>query len=72
MAKRRKTAEEVVNEIRTACAALGWHIGLDESDETVSGLIIGQEQYVEKVLEQLEDMENYGIFDAGVEDINLQ
>ena len=72
MSKRSKTPEEIVNDIRTACAALGWAIGMDESDTHVSGLVIGQTNYVEGLLNQIDDMENYGVFDPGATDVSLQ
>jgi len=62
MAKTKKTAEELIVEIQTACKKLGWCIAMDESSELVNGLILGQLPYIEKVLGQLDDIEKYSIY----------
>lgn len=61
-----KTREQCIDELRQVCTALGWVIGLDESEDGiyVSGLVIGTEEYVEGILDQLEEKDNYAIYDT--------
>lgn len=60
----KKTPEDIVNEIQEACSLLGWHISMNESQDTVRGLIIGQAQYVQEVIAQLEDNEEYSVYSS--------
>lgn len=64
MSKKTKkvNADELVMDIKTACASLGWVIAIDESRDTAKGLIIGTLSYVEKVIEEMEDGDAYQIW----------
>ncbi len=59
---KKKTPEQVVNDIQEACQLLGWHIAMDESKTGVMGLIIGVAPYVESIMENLPDSESYSIY----------
>lgn len=67
----KKTPEEIVDDIQKACKALGWHIAMDESKPGILGLIIGQAGYVEKVVTELSDQENYSIYAVGEQPTDL-
>ena len=58
----KKTPEQIVLEIQSACEELGWHIGMDESAPGLKGLVIGQSTYVESIVEQIEDCDSYAIY----------
>jgi len=58
----KKTPEEIVIDIQDACKELGWQIAMNDSSSGISGLIIGQQEYVENVVGQLEDIDEYSIF----------
>jgi hypothetical protein len=69
---KKKTPEEIVNDIQEACKSLGWAIAMDESKSAISGLVIGQLNYVENVIEQLEDVDNFSIYQTGITEDSLQ
>lgn len=58
----KKTPEEIIQDIREACESLGWNIAMNEASNTVYGLIIGQFDYVEEIVEQIHDMDEYSIY----------
>jgi len=58
----KKSPEQLVIDIQEACKELGWYIGMDESSELITGLIIGQQAYVEEIIEQLPNIDNYSIY----------
>ena len=64
----KKTPEEIVDEIQKACKELGWNISMDESKSGIHGLIIGTGNYVEKIVSQLEDQDNYSIYALNQDD----
>ena len=67
-----KTPEELVNDIRDACAALGWDISMNDSNSGIDGLIIGRSEYVADVIIQLDDADEYSIYESGRVDMSLQ
>lgn len=58
----KKTPEEIIQDIREACESLGWNIAMNESSNTVRGLVIGQFDYVEEIVEQIQDTDEYSIY----------
>lgn len=58
----KKTPEEIINDIRESCESLGWNIAMNESSNTIRGLVIGQFDYVEEVVDQIHDTEEYSIY----------
>ena len=62
-----KTPEQLVLDIQDACKELGWHIGMDESESGVRGLVIGDFDYVNEIVEQLNEVDNYSIYSNGEE-----
>jgi len=67
-----KTPEELVNDIRDACAALGWDISMNDTNSAIDGLIIGRSEYVADVVSQLDDADDYSIYESGNVDVGLQ
>jgi hypothetical protein len=61
----KKTPEDLVNEIQEACSRLGWCIAMDDSEDTIVGLVVGKLQYVEEVLSQIEESDKYTVYAAG-------
>lgn len=61
----KKSPEEIINDIQEACKLLGWQIAMDTSSKMVSGLILGRVDYVEATVGQLQDIDNYEIFEPG-------
>ena len=74
MAKKKEdqTPENSINQIREACAALNWQITMNDSENIITGLIIGEEEYVTGVLEQLVEIDDYSIYTSGEVDTGLQ
>jgi hypothetical protein len=74
VAKKREeqTPEDFINQIRDACAALNWQIAMDDSKNLITGLIIGEEEHVTGILEQLVEGDEYSIYTAGEVDKGLQ
>lgn len=66
-----KSPEDFLDEIKRACTALGWEVGMNEVQPGVRGLIIGQRKFVEEVVEQLGDFEEYEIYEIAPEDAGL-
>lgn len=62
---KKRTPEEVVNQIQECCKLLGWNIAMDESSSGIKGLVIGQPDYVDQVVAQLEEGEAYSIYSTG-------
>jgi len=58
---KKKTPEEIVVDIQKACQELGLHIGLKDQDN-LSGLIIGKIEFIQEVLAQLDDADDYEIW----------
>lgn len=48
--KSEKTPEELVDDIQRACKELGWEIAMDVRNQEISGLVIGQREYIDNVL----------------------
>lgn len=48
--KTEKTPEELVDDIQRACKELGWEIAMDVRNSEISGLVIGQRDYIDNVL----------------------
>lgn len=68
----KKTPEELVIVIQDACEQLGWHIGMDASQEMLPGIVIGKHEYVLEVVEQLENGDYYEVYSSGKnEDVGL-
>ena len=63
----KKSPEDLVNEIQEACSQLGWCIGMDESKSSIKGLVIGQQSFVEDVVNSLSDSDAYSIYAAAAE-----
>lgn len=57
-----KTPEQYVHDIQEACAHLGWCIAMDDSKKEISGLVIGNLDYVNKLLKQIINGEEYDIW----------
>jgi predicted sulfurtransferase len=64
---KKDTPEDIVNQIQEACKLLGWNIALNESAEGVKGLVIGQAEYVNEVVAQLDDMDDYTMYEPDIE-----
>lgn len=62
-----RTPEEIIDDIQKACASLGWNVSFDESSPGITGLIIGQPEYVEDVVANLPNGEEYVIYASGSE-----
>lgn len=63
MAKKKskeKTPEQLVIEIQEACRMLGWNVAFNEGEPGVRGLIIGQDQWVSDLIEELKD--DYSVY----------
>lgn len=60
--KPKKTPEEIVDDIQNCCKLLGWNIAMNESSSIIKGLVIGQLEYVEKIVSSLEDSDEYSIY----------
>jgi hypothetical protein len=60
----KKTPEQIVHDIQEACKELGWHISMNESSNVIKGLIIGDYDYIEGVVEQLSEMDDYSIYSS--------
>jgi len=56
-----KTPEDYVHDIQEACRQLGWCIAMDESEDEINGLLIGNLDYLQEVVSQLHDSEEYCI-----------
>lgn len=67
----KKTPEEYVLDIQEACKELGWSIAICDIDQGVSGLIVGQLEYVQEVTEQLANIDDYEIWDRPDEEVGL-
>ena len=53
-------------ELSEACAELGWVIAMNESDNgSISGVIVGTYDYVVEVMNQLDDPDEYEIYEHG-------
>lgn len=71
MAKR-KTAEDIVNDIQKACSLLGWAIAMDDSKDGVSGLVIGRSEFVEEIIDSLDNKDDFSIYQTGEVNVNVQ
>lgn len=60
--KEPRTPEQLVDDIQQACKQLGWDIAMDVSSEEISGLIVGQHDYIQEVLSGSCDEDNYEIY----------
>lgn len=60
--KKDKTPEEFVQDIQEACSKLGWHIAMNDSNSTVQGLIIGNAEFLDNVVQDLSNGDEYSIF----------
>lgn len=67
----KKTPEEYVLDIQEACKELGWSIAICDIDQGVTGLIVGQLEYVQEITEQLVNVEDYEIWDRPDEEVGL-
>lgn len=63
----KQTAEEMFLELTEACAKLGWVIAMQENDGVITGIITGQLDYVSSILSDLEDGDDFEIYEHGVE-----
>ena len=50
-----KSAEDYIYQIQEACAALGWVIAMNDENEHVQGLVIGTQEFVTELVENLND-----------------
>lgn len=66
-----KMAEEQILKIQEACAELGWSIAMNDSNELIRGLIIGVPQYIKKTVDDLEDCEQYSVWEKPDANSNL-
>lgn len=64
---KKDTPEDIVQQIQEACKLLGWNIAMNESNEGVKGLVIGQSEYVNDVVGQLEDFADYTMYEPDLE-----
>lgn len=62
MDEEEKTAEEYVIDIQKACASLGWVIAMNGHKDGVKGLVIGRADYINEIVDQLENHEEYEIW----------
>lgn len=67
----KKTPEDYVLDIQEACKELGWSIAICDIDQGVTGLIVGQLEYVQEITEQLVNVEDYEIWDRPDEEVGL-
>lgn len=56
------TPEEQVQKIQEACTELEWYIALNDDNDEVKGLIIGNIEYIKNIIEQLDDMDEYQVW----------
>ena len=56
------TPEEQVIKIQEACSELEWYIAMNDSENGVKGLVIGNQEFVTKIVEQLGDAEDYQVW----------
>ena len=56
-----KTPEEFVLDIQESCSKLTWCIAINEKEEGVHGLIIGNAKYIQKIVSQLDDGDEYDV-----------
>lgn len=54
--------EDQVTKIQEACSELEWYIAMNDSDSGVKGLIIGNQEFVAEIVEQLDDAVEYQIW----------
>ena len=54
-----KTPEQHVLDIQKACSYLNWVIAMNDEDTGVKGLIIGNEKFVQEILEQLNNTNEF-------------
>lgn len=66
MSTKERTPETILEEIRTLCEELGWEVGVDISEEEISGAVIGIQEYVQSVILQLSEEEkaNFKFYEA--------
>lgn len=57
-----KTPEEIVDEIQFLCSLLGWDVAINDAETGVKGLIIGQLDFVQHIVMQLEEYDAYEIY----------
>lgn len=68
-----KKQQELIEELASICEELGWVIALPTMEDTIPGLVIGQENFVNDVVSVYYG-ENYEVFtkdptDAGMKEI---
>lgn len=66
MSKKDKTPEEYVNDIKNACEQLGWYIAMNDRKKGISGLVIGRLDYIAIIIDQLENSEDFEIYDVSM------
>lgn len=63
MKKTDRSPEQLVDDIQRACKELGWNISMDVRKEEIEGLIIGQNDYIKRVLTGEDvNIDNYEIY----------
>lgn len=66
-----KSPEEIFDLIREACAKLGWDIAMDMSHPGITGAILGIREYVDSIVSQLNEEENYDIYSQNTENLEM-
>lgn len=57
--------EVLLEQLKDICTRLGWSLAIDMSGDTVDGMIIGQDEYMDSVFSGDEDYEDYDYYSPG-------
>lgn len=57
--KTEEEIEELLNSLKKICSELGWLLSFNETSDAIYGMVIGNEEYVARILEEAEDFSGY-------------
>lgn len=55
-------SEELLMKLREICLKLGWDMAMDEGQDNVKGMIIGKEEFIENIVNEYEDFDEYVVY----------
>jgi len=59
--------EQFFLQLKGLCAAFGWVLAINDQRDGVEGVILGNPDYVESILTESEDFEEYTMYAPGLE-----
>lgn len=63
----KKTPEQYIVDIQEACKELGWQIAMKDV-ERVSGLVIGNSEYIDETLSSMPDGDQYEVWETPIDE----